>query len=254
MDQSFRENYTSSYCNSITNNNNNSNYRQHHHHHSQYHHHHHRKRNKHLIEKQCDNMDKSSDEEGAGYGIDSDTREAEKICPWKKTRIAREWRQQCKLNDEPTTVVINLCTANESSNSDNTMDSVHMNDSNTIAGTNDLYHAGDDDNDDCGGDCDEDDDAVDDDNDNMDADDDDETVADNLCDCNTRWRRSSSDSNDNVQNDSGCDSDCPENITQLCKKFDKNLSKQNVINIFHFSFRLKSNYLLGPHHINMMKG
>lgn len=38
----------------------------------------------------------------------------------------------------------------------------------------------------------------------------------------------SSNSNNNGGTDSGCDSDCPENITELCKKFDENLSEQDV--------------------------
>lgn len=40
-------------------------------------------------------------------------------------------------------------------------------------------------------------------------------------------RRDSSDSSEGGPSDSGCDSDCPEshNITELCKKFDENLSE-----------------------------
>lgn len=73
----------------------------------------------------------------------------------------------------------------------------------------------------------------------------------NLCECYT-WHRASNNIEDddeqhenatgstmqkqtNFQNvqqsngtDSGCDSDCPENISELCKKFDENLSEQDV--------------------------
>lgn len=72
----------------------------------------HRKRNKHLntINAQCD-MDKSSDEEigcnsnssassNASSSASSNASEAEIICPWKKTRIAREWHQSQKLDNE----------------------------------------------------------------------------------------------------------------------------------------------------------
>lgn len=71
-----------------------------------------------------------------------------------------------------------------------------------------------------------------------------------MCECHANtWRRASNDGDDddepmenasgqrkqknysNVQksgSDSGCDSDCAENISELCKKFDENLSEQDV--------------------------
>lgn len=66
----------------------------------QHHHYYHRKRNKHLINAHCDNIDKSSDEEvgcNSNSSASSNASEAELICPWKKTRIAREWHQSQKL-------------------------------------------------------------------------------------------------------------------------------------------------------------
>lgn len=131
-------------------------------------HHHYRKRNKHLVDmNNCDNHDKSSEDE-------SNTK-VETICPWKKTRIAREWRQKNKEMQE----------ARE-----------RQEDKNKCMDLDDEDD-GDDDN-------------------------------DSSCDCNDIWRRSSSDSIESIQNDSGCDSDCRENITELCKKFDENLSEQDV--------------------------
>lgn len=64
----------------------------------------HRKRNKHLntISTHCD-MDKSSDEEmgcNSNSSASSNASEAEIICPWKKTRIAREWHQSQNKMDE----------------------------------------------------------------------------------------------------------------------------------------------------------
>lgn len=84
----------------------------------------------------------------------------------------------------------------------------------------------------------------------------------NLCECYNTWRRASNDGDDDDEfldenvaagvsakkqknshnrnssnnnggqrqnaTDSGCDSDCPENISELCKKFDENLSEQDV--------------------------
>ncbi len=127
-------------------------------------HHHYRKRNKHLVDmNNCDNHDKSSEDESNS--------KVEMICPWKKTRIAREWRQKNKEMQE----------ARERQEEKNKF---------------------------------------------MDLDDDDDD--DSSCDCNDVWRRSSSDSIESIQNDSGCDSDCRENITELCKKFDENLSEQDV--------------------------
>lgn len=63
----------------------------------------HRKRNKHLntISTHCD-MDKSSDEEvgcNSNSSASSNASEAEIICPWKKTRIAREWHQSQKMDE-----------------------------------------------------------------------------------------------------------------------------------------------------------
>lgn len=64
----------------------------------------HRKRNKHLntISTHCD-MDKSSDEEvgcNSNSSASSNASEAEIICPWKKTRIAREWHQSQKMDED----------------------------------------------------------------------------------------------------------------------------------------------------------
>lgn len=51
-------------------------------------------------------------------------------------------------------------------------------------------------------------------------------------------RRNSLDSLEGgCHNDSGCDSDCPENITELCKKFDENLTEEDV-GLFLFFFLL----------------
>lgn len=139
------------------------------------HHHHYRKRNKHLVDmNNCDNHDKSSEDESNS--------KVEMICPWKKTRIAREWRQKNKEMQE----------ARERQEEKNKL---------------------------------------------MDLDDDeeeDDDDKDSSCECSDILRRSSFDSIDSVQNDSGCDSDCRENITELCKKFDENLSEQDV--------RMKQNY------------
>lgn len=159
-------------------------------HHGLHHHHHHRKRNKHLIEMHCDDLDKSSDDEmgcNSNSSASSNASEAEIICPWKKTRIAREWQQQPSHH-------------------------------NAMSQSHEKFQEFNDD------------DGEEDDN-------------NSLCDCYNTWRRSSSDSNESIQNnDSGCDSDCPENITELCKKFDENLSEQDVIIsfnlllLFHHSF------------------
>lgn len=130
-------------------------------------HHHYRKRNKHLVDNMtnyCDNHDKSSEDESNS--------KVEILCPWKKTRIAREWRQKNKEMQE----------ARERQEEKNKF---------------------------------------------MDLDED-ENDNDSSCDCNDVCRRSSSDSIESIQNDSGCDSDCRENITELCKKFDENLSEQDV--------------------------
>lgn len=143
-------------------------------------HHHHRKRNKHLIEMHCDDLDKSSDDEmgcNSNSSASSNASEAELICPWKKTRIAREWQQQPPHHHYA-------------------MQQHHHHDK------------------------------------SQELNDDDGEADDNSsqCECYNTWRRSSSDSNESIQNnDSGCDSDCPENITELCKKFDANLSEQDVI-------------------------
>lgn len=66
----------------------------------QHQHYYHRKRNKHLINAHSDIIDKSSDEEigcNSNSSASSNASEAELICPWKKTRIAREWHQSQKL-------------------------------------------------------------------------------------------------------------------------------------------------------------
>lgn len=69
-----------------------------------------------------------------------------------------------------------------------------------------------------------------------------------MCECHANtWRRASNDGDDDDEplenasgqrkqknnvlksgSDSGCDSDCAENISELCKKFDENLSEQDV--------------------------
>lgn len=144
-------------------------------------HHHYRKRNKHLVDtNNCDNHDKSSEDE-------SNTK-VEMICPWKKTRIAREWRQKNKEMQE----------ARERQEDKNKF---------------------------------------------MDLDDEDDDNNDSSCDCNDIWRRSSSDSIESIQNDSGCDSDCRENITELCKKFDENLSEQDVCIVYLNTHQLTTNHL-----------
>ena len=55
------------------------------------------------------------------------------------------------------------------------------------------------------------------------------------CDCGSNnimsWRRTSSDSSDSVQNDSGCDSDCLDNASDTCKNLNENHQENNV-NIF----------------------
>lgn len=73
----------------------------------QHHHFYHRKRNKHLIDNMHCDMDKSSDEEigcNSNSSASSNASEAEIICPWKKTRIAREWHQSQKTNDNDITM------------------------------------------------------------------------------------------------------------------------------------------------------
>lgn len=128
----------------------------------------------------CDDLDKSSDDEmgcNSNSSASSNASEAELICPWKKTRIAREWQQQPPHHHYA-------------------MQQHHHHDK------------------------------------SQELNDDDGEADDNSsqCECYNTWRRSSSDSNESIQNnDSGCDSDCPENITELCKKFDANLSEQDVI-------------------------
>lgn len=83
----------------------------------------HRKRNKHLnaISAQHCDMDKSSDEElGCNSNSSASSNassEAEIVCPiyWKKTRIAREWNQSQKMDEDtiekPTAVITNTNTA-----------------------------------------------------------------------------------------------------------------------------------------------
>lgn len=81
----------------------------------QHHHYYHRKRNKPVIDNSNCDMDKSSDEE-IGYNStssgNSSANEAETICPWKKTRIAREWHQsQTTLADHSTPMDEQMCDA-----------------------------------------------------------------------------------------------------------------------------------------------
>lgn len=81
----------------------------------QHHHYYHRKRNKHVIDTSICDMDKSSDEE-IGYNSPSSghssANEAELICPWKKTRIAREWHQsQTTFADHPMPMDEQMCDA-----------------------------------------------------------------------------------------------------------------------------------------------
>lgn len=127
----------------------------------------------------CDDLDKSSDDEmgcNSNSSASSNASEAELICPWKKTRIAREWQQQPPHH---------------------------------YAMTHHQHHEK---------------------SQEFNEDDAEEEDSNSQCECYNTWRRSSSDSNESIQNnDSGCDSDCPENITELCKKFDENLSEQDVI-------------------------
>lgn len=203
----------------------------HHHHQHQYHihhHHHHRKRNKqHVVDEHCDSLDKSSEEDDELGGSSSSTSsassvtsEVETIFPWKKTRIAREWRQH-KM--QATTNAVTIATVADKKltaidggsivdHNNTTANNTNNNHSNSIVNEHEM-HVDDD------GDC----------------DDDDEDETDNHnCECHYHHhrqhncRRISSDSSDSLQNDSGCDSDCPENISELCKKFDENFIKQDV--------------------------
>lgn len=164
----------------------------------------HRKRNKqNLVDDNCDNIDKSSEDDddfgssNCNSSASSITSEIDTIYPWKKTRIAREWRQQHQITE---TEVTN-CKQSEAS----------VPSSDESANPRPIYNNNNDN------------DNID--NNTFDEDDEGENIG---CECHNNWRRISSDSND-TQNDSGCDSDCPENISELCKKFNENLSEQDVI-------------------------
>lgn len=162
--------------------------------HSQY-----RKRVKHSI---CDNHDRNSsgddDDQSSVASVDRTapagdlSTAAEVLCPWKKTRIAREWRQK-KETVQDATVAVDA----------------------KLPLTGGMERMVIDDGDD-------------------EQDDEDEDV-DSSCECGNKlsWRRVSSDSNDSClshqHNDSSsCDSDCLENISDLCKKFNENLSENDV--------------------------
>lgn len=160
------------------------------------HHHHYRKRAKHLTI--CDTASSGEEEESSAPSVNkrqsSSCAAAEMICPWKKTRIAREWRQ--KQNGTADSLVSDKMVIDE-----------------------------------------EEDDGVE-----GDADVNDDDAYDSSCECEDKtigWRRASSES-------SGCDdnhhspkhsSQCGEcsdssdgvaNISELCKKFNDNLSEKDV--------------------------
>lgn len=272
-----------------------------------YHHHsYHRKRNKHLIDinTNCDNtnMDKNGDVghwkmrlangkcasppkddcNNSNSSASSNASEAEIVCPWKKTRIAREWNQSHKMDEgvmDHTMTVCNPITRNDATTitaitpplNDNQMidPTAATNNSNATTDTemqqqqpqqnisehnekitfsmpthdtpmnmdgicvDDIYAEVNDDAD-------------------IDEDDDEDDDKSSMCECyrkaslassaslatdtpmnSSSWRRTSkdSDSNESILNnstDSGCDSDCPENISELCKQFDEHLSEQEV--------------------------
>lgn len=197
-----------------------------------HHHHHHRKRNKtHIIDELCDSLDKSSeDDDDMGGSSNSSsassvTSEVETVFPWKKTRIAREWRQQHKLQATVTATATEkklidyvqiMATSDDGSSSNTTTTENNTNNHlSNISNNQEEMHVEDD------GDYDD--------------DDDDDELDNSSCECHHHHhhhqhncRRISSDSSDSLQNDSGCDSDCPENISELCKKFDENFIKQDV--------------------------
>lgn len=157
-----------------------------------------RKRVKHSI---CDNHDRNSsgddDDQSSIASVDRTpagglSTAAEVLCPWKKTRIAREWRQK-KETVQDGAVAVDA----------------------KLPLTGGMERMVIDDGDD-------------------EQEDEDEDV-DSSCECGNKlsWRRVSSDSNDSClshqHNDSSsCDSDCLENISDLCKKFNENLSENDV--------------------------
>lgn len=195
----------------IVNNSNSSEMR-----HSQY-----RKRVKHSI---CDNHDRNSsgddDDQSSVASVERTpagvlSTAAEVLCPWKKTRIAREWRQKKETTVQDGTVAVDA----------------------KLPLTGGMER------------------MVIDDGDDEEEDEDDDV--DSSCECGNKlsWRRVSSDSNDSCishqhTDSSSCDSDCLENISDLCKKFNENLSENDVniplqnINLFHLvkllRLRLKS--------------
>lgn len=179
------------------------------------HHQYHRKRNKHLNEINCD-MDKSSDEEigcNSNSSASSNSSDVEIICPWKKTRIAREWRQQQHKQRQHQQHQHDDDESNANKMNIDSINATKMTTSSIITAEqkSQSIHSND----------------IDDDvNDDLDDDDDEQ-----LCKCYHQCasRRARSDSNESINtNDSGCDSDCPENITELCKNFDEKLSEQDV--------------------------
>lgn len=89
----------------------------------------------------------------------------DKFVPWKKTRLAKEWRENSEL----------LATAENGKKRTSEQD----------------------------------------------------TDDDSMSEC-EHHRRNSSDSSEYGQNDSGCDSDCPDNINELCKNFNEKLSEEDV--------------------------
>lgn len=172
------------------------------------HHHHYRKRSKHSMDRNSDNQDRSSEEDdelckGGGGVLDEKTN----VGPWKKTRISREWRQkkqeQLHLHHHK-----QRSQCNQSLETNNCHESIEPTDHLANVNDNNVNDDG-----------------------------------DSSCDCssddnNSWWRRSLSDSSESIQNDSGCDSDCIENITDLCNKFEENLSENDVI--INFGFNLNS--------------
>jgi hypothetical protein len=130
--------------------------------------------------------------------------------PWKKTRLAREWRQKKQQEETPTVVVSPPPTTQTETTADTQQASapavqpmdtdeedVDMCEHHILEN---LYH-----------------------NDN----------GDHIC------RRNSleSCSDGGGHNDSGCDSDCPDNnINELCKRFDENLTDEDVCVVRHRFF------------------
>lgn len=160
-----------------------------------------RKRAKHLAF--CDTASSSGDDEDHPQKQSTDTMCAEVICPWKKTRIAREWRQKRESIDAYESAAEQIVCDEYDED-----DGVDINDDENY----DAFERG------C---C--------------------ECPKDKLID----WRRASSESS------SGCDdghqspsppntkihgpgsecgdSDCKHgNISELCKKFNENLSEEDV--------------------------